>query len=231
MIATLPFIVHTFEAFNRLMFEGKLRQPDLQLSRAISFIGVCSFKRRRRPDGSFEHYDFVIRISQSFDLPTAELEDIILHEMIHYFIVTNQIDDTSAHGTIFRQLMEHINRKFDRHITVSHRNLGQHRLISPSRRWHIVAAVRFHNGKKGIKVLTKTATGILSYYNKIRQHPEVADIRLYQSDNPFFNNYPHSSALKVYFLDEATFQEQLKTAQPLFCDGREVRFEHEAACR
>ena len=121
MIATLPFLQSRFETFNDAYFEGQLPPVPLKLGRAVRSLGACTYKKRRRLFRGVEYYDFRIRISTRFDLPEDELEDILLHEMIHYEILVNQRKDTSAHGRLFRARMKEINERYGRHIAVSYR--------------------------------------------------------------------------------------------------------------
>lgn len=122
MIATLPFLENKFEELNNLVFGGKLPKPLIKLSKAKTYLGQCAFKRRRSLLGKTHLEDFRLRFSTRYDLAAEELEDIVLHEMIHYYIGINQLKDTSAHGKIFRQLMENINRLYHRHITISQKS-------------------------------------------------------------------------------------------------------------
>ncbi len=108
MKATIPYIEQKFEEFNRQIFGGKLPRIPVQLSHAKTFLGQCVYKKRRKLLGRTELYDFQLRINARIDLPERELEDIIIHEMIHYYIGYHQLKDTSAHGRLFRQLMDDI---------------------------------------------------------------------------------------------------------------------------
>lgn len=119
MIFTLPFAKACFDRFNREFFNGELPEIPIRLGRAKRSLGTCSCRIRRRW-WHIVRYDFRLRFSTSFDLPEAELEDTVLHEMIHYWIWLNDIRDTSAHGKIFRQQMARVNAA-GRHVTISHR--------------------------------------------------------------------------------------------------------------
>ncbi len=121
MIATLPFLQSRFESFNEVFFGGQLPPVPLKLGHATRSLGACTYKKRRKLFRGVEYYDFRIRISTRFDLPENELEDILLHEMIHYQILVNQWNDTSAHGRMFRARMKEINEKYGRGIAVSYR--------------------------------------------------------------------------------------------------------------
>ena len=117
----VPYIEAKFQEFNSLMFDNALPPVPVALSKASSYVGLCTFKTRRHLFGKVEHYDFRLRFSTRLDLPEAEVEDTIIHEMIHYYIRLNRIKDTSAHGKVFRQMMNELNSRFGRHITISHR--------------------------------------------------------------------------------------------------------------
>jgi hypothetical protein len=91
MKATIPYVEKKFEEFNQLMFDGKLPKLPIELSDAKTFLGLCVYKKRRTILGRTECYDFKLRISTRIDLVEAEVEDIIIHEMIHYYIGYNNL--------------------------------------------------------------------------------------------------------------------------------------------
>lgn len=224
MKATIPYIERKFEEFNRQMFEGQLPRLPIELSNAKTFLGACVYKKRRTKEGKVERYDFKLRISARFDLPEQEIEDTIIHEMIHYFIGVKQLEDTRTHGPLFRQLMNSINTRFGRHITVSHKSTKEQReqLVDTRPRWHVVALVHFQDGKTGIKVLPRVLPRILRYYNIVGQDGKVKSIDLYMTNNPFFNRYPNSSALSVHFIDKADAEGHLEGAEKMECDGKKI---------
>ena len=121
MIATKPFLEERFATFNTLCFDGSLPPVPLRLGRAVRSLGSCTYRKKRHLFGRTEYYGFSIRISARFDLPERVLEDVLLHEMIHYEILVNQRQDTSAHGRLFRARMKEINERYGRRITVSYR--------------------------------------------------------------------------------------------------------------
>ena len=103
----------------RMMFEGKLPGLPIVLSSGKTFLGACAYKKRKTLFGGTKYYDFKLRINKRIDLPEADIEDIIIHEMIHYHIAYRGIKDTSTHGRVFKMLMNDINKRFGRHITIS----------------------------------------------------------------------------------------------------------------
>lgn len=222
MKATVPYIENKFQEFNLQMFGGKLPHIPVELSDAKTFMGQCVYKRRRKWFGKTELYDFRLRINTRIDLPEQEVEDIIIHEMIHYYIGYNQLKDTSAHGQLFRKIMNEINSKYGRHVTVSHRSTKEQReaLLDKRSHYRVIAVVTFHDGRTGIKVLPRISGRILYYYNNVLANREVKDIQLYLTNNIFFNRYPNSSALKVHFLEKESIDKELGELEHLMCDGR-----------
>ena len=84
MNITIPYVKQKFEEFNQQMFAGKLPMLPIRLSDAKTFLGVCTYKKRKGKDGKLEKYDFTLRINTRIDLLEEEVEDTIIHEMIHY---------------------------------------------------------------------------------------------------------------------------------------------------
>lgn len=225
MDITIPYIERKFGEFNRQIFAGKLPMPPIRLSHARTFLGVCAYKKRKGKDGRTEKYDFSLRISTRMNLSEQEVEDTILHEMIHYYIGYNQLEDTSPHGQIFRRIMADINAKHGRHITISHKSSkAQSEQAADLRpRYHVVAVVSFHDGRTGIKVLPRVLLSILKYYNGVLTSREVASVRLYMTQDPFFNQFPNSSALKVHFIAVDEIQSHLAGAEKMGCDGKRIK--------
>ena len=224
MKATIPYVEKKFEEFNRLMFDGRLPMLPIELSDAKTFLGVCVYKKRRTLLGKTVCYDFKLRINTRIDLDEAEVEDIIIHEMIHYYIGYHGIVDTSAHGRVFREMMKGINERFGRHIRVSHKPTAEQKeqLYGDKRRWRMVAFVVFKDGRTGIKVLPRIAEKVVNYYNVVGRESTIEGIELYRTDDVFFNRYPNSSALRVHYIDRAEAERHLAGAERWVCDGTRI---------
>lgn len=217
MIASIPYVKERFDYFNALCFGSKLPPVPLKLSRARTFLGKCEFKKRRKPfSAKVQHSDFVLRISTSFDLPPAELDDIIIHEMIHYYIAYFGIRDSSAHGPVFRSYMNDINSRFGRHITVSRRvrpvdGAGGRR--SPELRRHFVCVSRFPDGDRGVTVCASTR---LAYINRMLPRCyNIVEKTWYISDAEIFGRYPRSLKARIYKISQQDLDKALESAIPL----------------
>ena len=214
-----------FGEFNKLMFDGKLPKIPIVLTDAKTFLGKCVYRQRMGRDGKPEYYDFKLRINTRVDLPENEVEDTLIHEMIHYYIALNRLEDASTHGPLFIHIMNSINKKYGRHLAVRFKGTAEQneQLVDKKQHYHVVAVVKFHDGKTGIKVLPRVLTSILKYYNAVSTVKEVASIRLFMSNDIFFNRFPNSSALKVHFQEESEVMGHLKDAETLICDGKSIK--------
>lgn len=225
MIATIPYVEKKFEEFNQQMFAGKLPKIPIVLSDAKTFLGQCVWRKRVGDDGKDEYYDFKLRINTRIDLPEAEVEDTLIHEMIHYFIGLNKLEDTSSHGPMFIHLMNTINEKYGRNVTISFKGTKEQneQMVDKKQHYHVVALVKFHNGKTGVKVLPRVLPSILKFFNEVSSAKGVESVKLYMSNNIFFNRFPNSSALKVHYIDDDEVLNHLKGAEELICDGKTIK--------
>jgi len=208
---TVEYIEQRFLEFNDLMFHGSLPLPTIVLSNVKSYVGACTYRKRRKLFGGTEFYDFKLRFNTRVDLHQEELDDTIIHEMIHYSILLGKRRDASAHGPLFREMMSQINHDYNRHITISHKG-SRDEFLDTKRKMRNIAVVRFKDGKVGIKVLPQNSTNVMSYYRKASSSTEVQSIMIYRSDNQFFSKFPCSSALRVHYQPEEIIIEQLADA-------------------
>lgn len=217
MIPTIDYLQRKFLEFNTLMFSGKLPVPPIQLSRARTFVGLCAFKKRRTILHGTQLYDFRLKFSICFDLPEPEWEDTIIHEMIHYYIGVNGLKDSSAHGPLFRQMMEQINQQFGRSLSISHKSTPEQKeqLYSARKVWHVIALIHFADGRKGLKVLPRIRQSIVTYRFTMMRDPRITSIDLFMSNDTYFNRFPNSSAFNVVLANEEEFMPHIQQAESL----------------
>lgn len=218
------FIIRKFREFNAAIFDNSLADVPVELTESKRFLGVCVFRKRRNPDGSHHYSDFKLKFNCRPDLRQEEIEDTLIHEMIHYYILSRQMQDTSTHGRIFRRMMQQINTRFNRHITISHKfeEADRDQLVDKRRKWHVIALIDFTDGKSAVKVLPRIHEKIAAFYNTFTAGRGVERVSLYMSDDPHFNRYPCSSALKAQYCDRAEIMSALQTAYRAVCDGRKM---------
>ena len=217
MTPTLQYVQDKFREYNQLYFKGSLPALPIELSDAKGFIGVCKYKQRKLEDGSIELYDFRLSINSRIDLPEEEIQDTIIHEMIHYFIGFNRLEDSSSHGPMFQHLMKTINEKYGRHITISHKGTKneEEQAVDKRPRWHVIAVVAYYGGRRGIKVLPRIVERIITYRNGLLSSPGVESVEFFLCNDPFFNRFPNSTALNVFEIDLEDLETHLSAAKKL----------------
>ena len=211
MILNIEYVQEKFREFNRQMFDGKLPEPPISVTNAKTYFGVCAFRKHRKWNGRLEYSDFKIRISRRFDLLQEEIDDTIIHEMIHYWIGLFSPADMPGHSPLFRKMMADINARFGRHISVSHRLSAeqQEQAIDKRPKKHIVASVVLKDGRTGIKVIPCMELHIRRYRRAMMASGKVSSIEFFETTDPFFNRFPSSSAFTVYFPDPDVLAQHL----------------------
>lgn len=203
MKADIAYVQEKFREFNRRMFDGKLPELPISVTNAKSYLGVCLYRTRFKWNGNLEYYDFKLRISRRVDLSQDELDDTIIHEMIHYWIGLFSPDDMPGHSPLFRKMMADINQRFGRHIRVSHRLSAEQleQAFDNRPKKHVVATVVLKDGRTGIKVIPCMERHIRRYRSGMMASGKVSSIKFYLTTDPFFNRFPSSSAFTVFFVD------------------------------
>lgn len=215
MKATLEFVQQAFTRFNSLCFEGALPPIPIKLANARTFLGKVTYTGKRNIFGKIVSYEkLTLRISTAFDLPENELEDVVIHEMIHYCIIFRGLKDTSAHGATFRKMMAEINDRYGRHLTVSHHfKKGALLPIEEKIRENYLCVTLLKNDKWGVTVCAKAK--IHELHRKLPRYYPLKSMVWYSSTDPFFNRYPRSRTPRIFKITKEELDAHLPSARPL----------------
>jgi hypothetical protein len=209
MIPTQEYLEERFDMFNRMCFDGALPRIPIRLSRAHTFLGRLQYKPVRDWRGRIvRREDFVLRISTRFDLPEAEVEDTLIHEMIHYFIAWKGLKDTSTHGRLFREMMKEINERHGRHITISHKTTPEELDRDTRVRTHHVCVSQLADGRTAVTVCASTRVRAIS--RAFGWSPTIRHTTWYTSTDPWFNRFPRCRTPKLFPVDPADLEPHLK---------------------
>ncbi|MDE6649389.1 MAG: SprT-like domain-containing protein, partial [Muribaculaceae bacterium] len=76
------------------------------------------WRKRVVVDSRWEWEDQIIFYQQYADISAREIDDTLVHEMIHQYIYQNDIKDSCVHGRVFKELMCMINQAFEGELTI-----------------------------------------------------------------------------------------------------------------
>ena len=227
MTPDLEYIQSAFDRYNALCFGGVLPGIRLELSRARSYLGRYEEKRPqirflgRRISVPTAEPQRLIRISAAFDLTPDQQDDVIIHEMIHYYLAWKGLADRVPHGPHFRQLSEAINSKFGRHIVVRYKMGTAGRAGGPaakraSRR--IICVSQLRSGEWGITVCATTRVFYLR--RNLPRYYSIKSSQWYSTTDAFFSRYPRSNTPKIYRISLEELEQHLQGAVRMAFKGR-----------
>lgn len=209
------YLEDKFREYNAEIFGSSLEPVEIRLSKAKSFLGKLQYRYVRNIFGKITGLkDVVIRINTRYELSEEELQDTLIHEMIHWYIISHGIKDTSTHGKYFRSMMADINSRFGRHVTVSHRKKdGPLVETDPKVRECIFCVSQLRDGRTGLTVVSQA--GYAPVRRSLRRMYPIAAMAWYRSCDPYFNRFPRSRTPKVYLVDPTELEAALQNSELL----------------
>lgn len=115
MVANLGNMAEAFDRYNRTYFEGKLPVPMFDLLHSFRTCGYFQYTKGGWFDKTL--YDPMISITDYYDFTEKQFRDIMVHEMIHYYLAYFGIDRRCKHGKKFKEMAEWLNKTYGLHIT------------------------------------------------------------------------------------------------------------------
>jgi len=206
MTPTIDFIRSQFVAFNARYFGGSLPEPRFVITHARTILGqfVC---RRRRGWGLIagKPCDCAIKVSGYFDMPEKEYQNVLLHEMIHYYIAYHRINDTSPHGEKFREIMARLNQEGGWNIGIRG-HAKQYGLANKSvaQRPRVVVAMTTNDGKHFLSVVQRSAVSNIEAM--ICQISAIASHEWFVTTDSYFSNFPQVRTLRAKRMAESMFK-------------------------
>ena len=184
---------------------GSLPLPNFRLTSAKTFLGqhrkqISQTSRKEIHTLSFSIYHT--------HLSEKEWEDVLIHEMIHYWQSFFKITDSTPHGKIFRFLMNEINRTFQRNITISVRSSKSSSFNESDVSFVVSSRIRIHNiltlktlsGEQCVVFMQKNK--LFEWYDFLLNSGKYYDLHLYRTSDSIFNKFRHPSTLKIYICPE-----------------------------
>lgn len=114
MVATIDEITKLFRKYNAAIFNNELPLPQFQLLKSFRICGRFSCKK---PIGKRRLKGQRIEISCYYEWQEEELVNVLLHEMLHYYLAFKHLDNNITHGELFIDYAKTINEKYNCRIT------------------------------------------------------------------------------------------------------------------
>jgi len=115
MEVTEKVLEKKFDECNKIYFNNGLPYPFFSIfCKKKPFAKFTYLKKKKNGENVLVYKK--ISVSIYYDFTEEQLRDIIVHEMIHYFIAYNDIKDNKEHGKIFLSIAERLNSEFGLNI-------------------------------------------------------------------------------------------------------------------
>lgn len=221
MLITVSDIQSIFNKYNSLCFDGKLPLPRIRIGHAKGYLGQLRYKVKKDKSGKATYSDFSLNFTQRYEMDQEKLEDVVIHEMIHYYIHYNNIQDTSAHGVVFRKMMDDINIRFKRNITISDRSGLPVSDESQQIKMHLVCVATLKSGDTGVAVCARTRA--FEIYDELPKRYDILKFSWYFTSDQYFNRFKRTNTAKLYRADKEEVRQHLATAAELERVGNVIR--------
>lgn len=117
MVANQNNMLLTFDDCNMKYFEGKLLFPQFDLLHSFRTCGYFHYMKGGWFDKTI--YDPIISITDYYDFTERQFVNIMVHEMIHYYLAYFGLDKRCSHGREFKKMAKELNQKYGLHITTT----------------------------------------------------------------------------------------------------------------
>lgn len=113
MVISEVNLLASFFCNNEKYFNGILPMPQLKISHSYRTLGYfhCDV------DEYGNHYNEVIEVSDNYDYTEEQFRNIMIHEMIHYYLLYVGLDNKCTHGKEFKKMANEFNTKYGFNIT------------------------------------------------------------------------------------------------------------------
>lgn len=115
MIADYNTVPLMFSECNKKYFNCSLPRPKFTIISKTRILGRFEYNKNKNGKHPIKWQE--LKVSDCYDYPEQVFREIIVHEMIHYYIAWNGIKDNKAHGREFRRMANELNEKYGLNIT------------------------------------------------------------------------------------------------------------------
>ena len=115
MIADLNTMSSMFRECNKEYFDGSLPTPYFCLMNKLNTLARFEYNKDKKGKHPIKWQ--ALKFSDCYDFPEEDFREIMVHELIHYYIAWNGIKDNKDHGREFMRIANEINEKYGLNVT------------------------------------------------------------------------------------------------------------------
>ena len=104
-----------FRECNRKYFNGALPTPKFSLINKLNILARFEYNKDKKGKHPIKWQE--LKFSDCYDFPEEDFRELMVHELIHYYIAWNKIKDNGSHGKEFMRIANEINEKHGLNIT------------------------------------------------------------------------------------------------------------------
>lgn len=118
MVADFNTMSRMFSECNKKYFDRKLPTPEFGLINKINIIARFEYRKNKGKNKIKKPLEYKkIFFSDCYDFDEKDFIEIMVHEMIHYYLAWNNIKDRDSHGKKFMEIASELNKKYNLNIT------------------------------------------------------------------------------------------------------------------
>ena len=106
-------ILAAFQSFNHKYFNDELPIPKVVIRHSYRTLGYFHCEL----DWNGGIINPIIEMTDNYDYTESQFRDILVHEMIHYYLVYNGKDKRCHHGKEFKKMSNDFNSRYGMNIT------------------------------------------------------------------------------------------------------------------
>ena len=115
MIADYNTMPRMFWECNRLYFDHSLPTPKFGLMKKLNRLARFEYFKNNKGKAPIKRQ--TILFSEYYDFDEETFRNLMVHEMIHYYLAWNRINTKKDHGKEFMEIAQDLNVKYGLNVT------------------------------------------------------------------------------------------------------------------
>ena len=115
MIADYNTMPRMFWECNRLYFDHSLPTPRFGMMKKLNILARFEFQKNKKGKAPIKRQ--IILFSDYYDFDEETFRNLMVHEMIHYYLAWNGVKTRSDHGKEFMAIAHELNEKYGLNVT------------------------------------------------------------------------------------------------------------------